>query len=87
YGVHYMYAHDNSVTNNLTRHTRTGYALMQSRGLTESANRSIEDRNYGILMNNITDSRIIDNDIIGVRQARDADDRGLVSGGDGKAIF
>ncbi|MEQ5819668.1 nitrous oxide reductase family maturation protein NosD [Halomonas sp. H10-59] len=87
YGVHYMYAHDNSVTNNLTRHTRTGYALMQSRGLTVRANRSIEDRNYGILMNNITESRIIDNDIIGVRQARDAHDRGLVSGGDGKAIF
>ncbi|MBY6206109.1 MULTISPECIES: nitrous oxide reductase family maturation protein NosD [Halomonas] len=87
YGVHYMYAHDNTVTNNLTRHTRTGYALMQSRGLTVTGNRSVEDRNYGILMNNITESRVIDNDIFQVRQPRDANDQEQVSGGDGKAIF
>ncbi|MGA4817227.1 NosD domain-containing protein [Pseudomonas aeruginosa] len=32
--VHYMFTHNSRVTDNLTRRTRTGYALMQSRKLT-----------------------------------------------------
>src|SRR3546814_7188209 len=31
YGMHYMFANDNSVIDNITRRTRPGYALMQSR--------------------------------------------------------
>lgn len=87
YGVHYMYAYDNRVEGNITRHTRTGYALMQSKRLTVIGNRSIEDDNYGILMNNITNSILRDNKVEGVRQPVDESGEGLVSGGDGKAIF
>lgn len=52
--MHYMFTHNSRVTDNLTRRTRTGYALMQSRKLTVTGNRSIDDENYGILMNYIT---------------------------------
>ncbi|MGC3474329.1 NosD domain-containing protein, partial [Pseudomonas aeruginosa] len=58
YGVHYMITHNSRVTDNLTRRTRTGYALMQCRKLTETGNRSIDDENYGILMNFITYSTL-----------------------------
>ena len=39
YGIHYMFSNDNRVVGNLTRRTRTGYALMQSRKLTVIGNR------------------------------------------------
>ncbi len=87
YGVHYMYAYNNRVEENTTRDTRTGYALMQSKRLTVIGNRSDDDRNYGILMNNITDSTLRDNRITGVNQRRDAQGQGLVSGAEGKALF
>ncbi|CAM3481753.1 nitrous oxide reductase family maturation protein NosD [Halomonas lysinitropha] len=87
YGVHYMYAHDNRLENNLTRGTRTGYALMQSKRLEVIGNRSEDDRHYGILMNNITDSLLRDNRVTGINQRRDAQGQGLVSGGEGKALF
>ncbi|MEQ5803780.1 nitrous oxide reductase family maturation protein NosD [Halomonas sp. H10-9-1] len=87
YGVHYMYAYDNRVEENTTRDTRTGYALMQSKHLTVIGNRSEGDRNYGILMNNITDSLLRDNSITRAHQRRDAQGKGLVSGAEGKALF
>ncbi|MCE0734401.1 nitrous oxide reductase family maturation protein NosD [Halomonas sp. G15] len=87
YGVHYMYAYDNRVEENTTRDTRTGYALMQSKRLRVVGNRSEGDRNYGILMNNITDSLLRDNRITRAHQRRDAQGKGLVSGADGKALF
>ncbi|MCL7930735.1 nitrous oxide reductase family maturation protein NosD [Halomonas llamarensis] len=87
YGVHYMYAHDNHLENNLTHDTRTGYALMQSKRLTVVGNRSEDDRHYGILMNNITHSLLRDNQVEGIQQRRNSNDQGLVSGGEGKALF
>ncbi|ATJ84607.1 nitrous oxide reductase family maturation protein NosD [Halomonas beimenensis] len=87
YGVHYMYAHDNHLEDNLTRHTRTGYALMQSKRLTVIGNRSEDDRHYGILMNNITDSLLRGNRVTGIRQPRGDDGRLVVQGGEGKALF
>ncbi|MDR5866881.1 nitrous oxide reductase family maturation protein NosD [Halomonas koreensis] len=87
YGVHYMYAHDNRLEDNLTRHTRTGYALMQSKRLTVIGNRSEDDRHYGILMNNITDSLLRGNRVSGVHQPRDDTGELLVGGGEGKALF
>ncbi|MDX1464781.1 MAG: nitrous oxide reductase family maturation protein NosD [Halomonas sp.] len=87
YGVHYMYAHDNRLVNNVTQDTRTGYALMQSKRLTVIGNRSQDDRHYGILMNNITHSTLRDNRVSGIQQRRDAQGQGLVSGGEGKALF
>ncbi|SHE34096.1 nitrous oxidase accessory protein [Modicisalibacter ilicicola DSM 19980] len=87
YGIHYMYAYDNRVEDNLTHDTRTGYALMQSKRLTVVGNRSVNDDNYGILMNNITGSVIRDNRIEGITQPVDEHGEGKLSGGDGKAIF
>lgn len=87
YGVHYMYSFDNRLEGNVTRRTRTGYALMQSKRLEVIGNRSVNDDNYGILMNNITDSLLRGNRIAGVTQPLGADGEGRISGGDGKAIF
>lgn len=85
YGIHYMYSHSNRLEGNLTRDTRTGYALMQSKRLTVVNNRSEGDRNYGILMNFITQSEIRNNVITGVRQGQSA---GVdIEGAEGKAVF
>lgn len=85
YGVHYMFTHDSRVIGNLTRRTRTGYALMQSRKLTVIGNRSVDDQNYGILMNYITYSTLQGNRIEGVRSGSSGD--GMISGAEGKALF
>lgn len=88
FGIHYMYSHDNHVTNNHTSNTRTGYALMQSKKLTVTGNRSVNDINYGILMNFITYSDIAGNVVVSVARGK-----GFVSGGagvtgaEGKGIF
>jgi len=87
YGIHYMYAYDNHLEGNVTRNTRTGYALMQSKRLTVIGNRSINDDNYGILMNNITGSLLRGNQIAHIRQPLNQQGEGRISGGDGKAIF
>lgn len=86
YGVHYMYAHDNRLENNSTTDTRTGYALMQSKRLTVLDNRSDNDRRYGILMNNITQSTLRGNRVRGIRQ-QESDGATAISGNDGKALF
>lgn len=67
YGVHYMYSYNNLLQDNLTENTRTGYALMQSKYLTVLNNRSVNDVNYGILMNYITNSTLRNNDIRGIQ--------------------
>ncbi len=67
YGVHYMYSYNNLLQSNLTENTRTGYALMQSKYLTVLNNRSVNDVNYGILMNYITNSTLRNNDIRGIQ--------------------
>ncbi len=86
YGVHYMFANDNSVIDNVTRRTRTGYALMQSRKLIVTGNRSEQDQNYGILMNYITYSTITDNFVSEVQRGDTGGDS-MISGGEGKALF
>jgi nitrous oxidase accessory protein len=83
YGVHYMYSHSNTVSKNKTRHTRAGYALMQSRLLTVTNNTSLDNEDYGILLNFITKSTIQDNYIDGVRQSEARN----VDGADGKGFF
>lgn len=88
YGIHYMYSYNNEVIGNHTRNTRTGYALMQSKNLEVRGNVSEADLNYGMLLNNITGSRISGNRISGTRTGRafvtGGDD---VAGADGKALF
>jgi len=85
YGVHYMFSHDSRVIGNTTRRTRTGYALMQSRMLTVTGNRSENDQNYGILMNYITYSSINNNFVTHVTQG--STDDSMIIGGEGKALF
>lgn len=88
YGVHYMYSHHNHVIGNLTRDTRTGYALMQSKHLTVLNNRSENDRNYGILMNFITNSEIANNQVESVQVGSAyVTGGGAILGAEGKAIF
>ncbi|HCL37746.1 MAG TPA: copper-binding protein, partial [Marinobacter hydrocarbonoclasticus] len=64
----YMYSMHNLLENNVTRGTRTGYALMQSKYLKVFNNRSENDENYGILMNFITNSELRNNVVTGVSQ-------------------
>ncbi|MDT8309951.1 MAG: nitrous oxide reductase family maturation protein NosD [Methylophaga sp.] len=85
YGVHYMYSMDNLLEKNITRGTRTGYALMQSKRLKVIDNRSEEDENYGILMNFITDSILVNNVVEGVSQGQTAGKD--ISGAEGKGLF
>ena len=85
YGIHYMYSMHNLLEGNVTRGTRTGYALMQSKYLTVINNRSENDENYGILMNFITHSEFRGNVVTGVSQGETA---GVaISGAEGKAVF
>ncbi len=87
YGVHYMYSNHNAVIANLSKNTRSGYALMQSKFLTVLDNRSENDSNYGILMNYITDSKIVNNRVTGIHLGGNT---GAGLGGldaEGKAIF
>ncbi len=85
YGVHYMYSMSNVLEGNHTFGTRTGYALMQSKHLTVTDNRSENDENYGILMNYITNSTLRNNRVTGITQR---DVGGVtISGAEGKAVF
>ncbi len=85
YGIHYMYSMNNLLENNVTRGTRTGYALMQSKRLRVLNNRSVNDENYGILMNFITQSELRGNVVTGVSAGQTG---GVsISGAEGKAVF
>ncbi|MDF0749762.1 nitrous oxide reductase family maturation protein NosD [Marinobacter sp. 71-i] len=85
YGIHYMYSMHNLLEGNVTRGTRTGYALMQSKYLKVINNRSENDENYGILMNFITNSELRGNVVTGVSQGQTAGVE--ISGAEGKAVF
>jgi nitrous oxidase accessory protein len=89
YGVHYMYSYHNLIENNVTRNTRTGYALMQSKYLTVIDNRSENDANYGILMNYITNSLLQGNQVVGVQNAHNPhmQQQTNLTGLEGKALF
>lgn len=84
YGIHYMYSNDNDVIGNLTQHTRTGYALMQSRNLRVENNVSKDDENYGLLLNFITYSTLIDNRVIHAHNPQGA---AAIEGAEGKGLF
>jgi nitrous oxidase accessory protein len=88
YGIHYMYSYNNTLQGNVTSNTRTGYALMQSKYLTVIGNSSINDANYGMLLNYITHSTLKNNQIIGIQNKRNPHMRQSSSQGlEGKALF
>lgn len=49
--VHYMYTNDSEISGNLSVGNHVGYALMFSKNLTVRENRSVDDRDHGILLN------------------------------------
>ncbi len=69
FGVHYMYANDGEITNNISKGNIIGYAFMFSNHLTVRDNISDHDRDRGILFNAANDSEITGNTVIGGLQA------------------
>ena len=51
FAVHYMYGRKGEIVGNLSTGNHLGYALMFSDGLTVRGNVSIDDRDYGIMLN------------------------------------
>lgn len=89
FGIHYMYAHDGRIIDNHTTATRSGLALMSSRQLEVTGNRSVNDLNYGVLLNFVTDSVVAGNVVTGVRGWAGGGqvEHGVVLGVEGKAFF
>ena len=83
YGVHYMYSYDNSVIDNTAYSTRAGYALMSSRRLTVTGNKTSDSEDYGFLLNFITQSTLSHNHIHNVW----AKPEKKVMGHNGKGLF
>ncbi|SLN61013.1 nitrous oxide reductase family maturation protein NosD [Oceanibacterium hippocampi] len=65
FAIHYMYANDSEVSDNLSEGNHLGFALMFSKGLTIVGNQSIGDRDHGLLLNYANDARIEGNLIRG----------------------
>lgn len=51
FAVHYMYAHDSIVADNVSIGNHLGYAVMFSRNVTITGNVSLNDRDHGIMLN------------------------------------
>ncbi|WP_114011450.1 nitrous oxide reductase family maturation protein NosD [Cohaesibacter intestini] len=63
FAVHYMYANDSIVTNNLSEGNHLGYAIMYSRNVVIKGNYSKGDRDHGIMMNYTNSSTVSGNHI------------------------
>ena len=61
FAIHYMYANDSEVADNLSIGNHAGFALMFSDRLQVRGNRSVGDRDHGILLNYANRSVIEDN--------------------------
>jgi nitrous oxidase accessory protein len=61
FAVHYMYAHNSVVADNVSIGNHLGYALMFSKNVTVRGNLSSGDRDYGIMMNYTNQSRVTGN--------------------------
>jgi nitrous oxidase accessory protein len=71
FAVHYMYANDGEITNNVSSGNIIGYALMFSKHLLVRDNVSDHDRDRGILFNSTNGSEIFGNTVIGGLQPAD----------------
>jgi len=61
--VHYMYTNNSEISGNLSIGNKVGYALMFSNKLVVKDNRSIRDRNHGIMLN-FANSSVIENNSV-----------------------
>lgn len=58
YAIHYMYTNNSEVVGNLSRNNKIGYALMFSDQLNVHDNRSINDKDRGLLLNFVNGSTV-----------------------------
>jgi len=65
FGIHYMYTNDSEVSRNTSRGNHLGFALMFSHRLRVRGNRSLGDRDHGLLLNYANESEILDNEVSG----------------------
>jgi nitrous oxidase accessory protein len=68
FAVHYMYTNDSEVSGNLSVGNHLGYAVMFSDNVTITDNISLNDRDYGVMLNYTNNSEISGNL---VRRAKD----------------
>lgn len=64
FGIHYMYAHDSAVIDNVSRRNHLGYAVMYSRKVRLERNLSEGDRDYGIMLNYANESVVSENHVL-----------------------
>ncbi|TAI67976.1 nitrous oxide reductase family maturation protein NosD [Bradyrhizobium sp. Leo170] len=65
FAIHYMYANDGEITNNVSTGNTIGYAFMFSNRLVVRDNVSERDRDRGMLFNATNGSKILGNAVIG----------------------
>lgn len=65
FAVHYMYTHDSEVTGNISIGNHLGFALMYSDRVVVRDNISINDRDYGVMLNYTNQSDIFGNLVTG----------------------
>jgi nitrous oxidase accessory protein len=65
FAVHYMYTNDSEVTDNISIGNHLGFALMNSDRIVARDNISINDRDYGVMLNYTNQSDIYANQVIG----------------------
>ncbi len=65
FAVHYMYTLDSRIVGNVSTGNHLGFALMFSSGLVVAGNRSIGDRDHGVMLNFVNDSEIRANAVSG----------------------
>lgn len=63
FAIHYMYANNSTVADNVSIGNHLGYALMFSKNLTVRGNRSVGDRDYGIMLN-YTNSSVVEGNLV-----------------------
>lgn len=63
FAIHYMYTNNSSVTDNISTGNKVGYALMYSKSLVVTGNRSSGDSERGIFFNFTNDSIISGNSV------------------------
>ncbi|MBI5261869.1 MAG: nitrous oxide reductase family maturation protein NosD [Bradyrhizobium sp.] len=71
FAIHYMYANDGEITNNVSNRNTIGYAFMFSNRLIVRDNISDHDRDRGILFNAANGSQITGNSVVGGLQPAD----------------
>ncbi len=74
YGLHFMFSHNNSYSNNVFRNNGAGVAVMYTRKVTMTGNLFEEnwgDAAYGLLLKEISDSRIEQNTFVNNTMAID----------------